>query len=223
MSYSKKGHYGQYSGNSKHSRVTNYNMDATKRDDEAHMEYLKEDIKYDNKHGHSDIDMTADEKHISKLAGDLKYDEKHHGAAQHHGEIREAPSALTQAFRNFKNNTFVQDIAKVAAITAPVGFIGKGKAIKNIVSAFSNTPKQLIAKATGHQTVKAGNKIYGYEKGGKMTNSFKGLFNNSTKNVPVVGKPGQTVSVPKTSSTQQVSYANPRISMTEAERRAAGY
>jgi len=77
-----KGHYGQYSGNSRHSRVTSHNMAATKRDDEAHMKYLKEDIKYDNKHGHSDIDMTADEKHISKLAGDLKYDEKHHGSAR---------------------------------------------------------------------------------------------------------------------------------------------
>ena len=201
MSYNKKGHYGQHSGNAKHSRVTNYNMDATKRDDEAHMQYLKEDIKYDNKHGHSDIDMTADEKHISKLAGDLKYDEKHHGAAQHHsesntnphGEIREAPSKLTQAFRNFKNHPFVQDIAKVAAITAPIGFIGKAKTVKNIASAFSNTPKQFIAKAT------------------------------RTKNVPVVGKPGRTVSVPNSSSTQQVSYANPRISMTAAERAKAGY
>ena len=51
-------------------------MGATKRDDEAHMKYLKEDVDYDNKHGHSDESMTADEKHISKLAGDLKYDEK---------------------------------------------------------------------------------------------------------------------------------------------------
>ena len=53
-------------------------MGATKRDDEAHMKYLKEDILYDNKHGHSDEKMTADEKHISRLAGDLKYDEKKH-------------------------------------------------------------------------------------------------------------------------------------------------
>ena len=44
------------------------------------MTYLKEDINYDNKHGHSDSSMTADEKHISKLAGDLKYDEKKHGS-----------------------------------------------------------------------------------------------------------------------------------------------
>jgi hypothetical protein len=49
-----KGHYGHYSGNARHSRVTSHNMDATKRDDEAHMQYLKEDVKYDNKHGHSD-------------------------------------------------------------------------------------------------------------------------------------------------------------------------
>jgi len=73
-----KGHYGEYSGNAKWSRVTSSNMGATKRDDEAHMKYLKEDVDYDNKHGHSDESMTADEKHISRLAGDLKYDEKKH-------------------------------------------------------------------------------------------------------------------------------------------------
>lgn len=215
MSYNKKGHYGQYNGNAKHSRVTSHNMAATKRDDEAHMQYLKEDIKYDDKHGHSDIDMTADEKHISKLAGDLKYDEKHHGAAQHHGEIREAPSALTQAFRKFKANPFVQDIAKVAAITAPIGLIGKAKAVKNVGSAFGNAAKQYLGKGTSvGKEYRVGGELYGhFTKGGKLTN----------KNVPVVGKPGQTVSVPTSSSTQQVSYANPRISMTEAERRAAGY
>ncbi len=79
-----KGHWGEYSGNAKwskdhaHTKVTKENYDATKRDDEAHMQYLKEDVDYDDKHGHSDEKMTADEKHISKLAGDLKYDEKHH-------------------------------------------------------------------------------------------------------------------------------------------------
>ncbi len=74
-----KGHYGEYTGNArccKNTKVTKSNYDATKRDDEAHMTYLKEDIKYDNKHGHSDKNMTADEKHISRLAGDLKYDNK---------------------------------------------------------------------------------------------------------------------------------------------------
>ncbi len=77
-----KGHYGEYTGNAKWSKnhadtkVTKSNYKATKKDDEAHMTYLKEDIKYDNKHGHSDENMTADEKHISRLAGDLKYDNK---------------------------------------------------------------------------------------------------------------------------------------------------
>ena len=79
-----KGHYGQYSGNAKHSRVTNSNMSATKKDDETHMTYLKEDVDYDNKHDHSDEKMTADEKHISRLAGDLKYDEKKHGSPAKH-------------------------------------------------------------------------------------------------------------------------------------------
>ena len=70
-----KGHYGEYNGNAKWSKVTDSNIRATKRDDEAHMDYLKQDVKYDSKHGNSDESMTADEKHISKLAGDLKYDE----------------------------------------------------------------------------------------------------------------------------------------------------
>ena len=81
-----KGYYGQYTGNSKfskdhaHTRVTSGNNKATERDDAAHIDYLKRDIKYDNKHGHSDEKMTADEKHISKLAGDMKYDKEHHGS-----------------------------------------------------------------------------------------------------------------------------------------------
>ena len=79
-----KGHYGEYSGNAKWSKVTDSNMGATKRDDKAHMDYLKQDVKYDNKHGHSDEKMTADEKHISKLAGDLKYDEKKQGSPAKH-------------------------------------------------------------------------------------------------------------------------------------------
>ena len=69
-------------GNAKHSRVTSSNYKASERDDAAHIDYLKRDVNYDAKHGHSDIDMTADEKHISKLAGDMKYDKKHHGMSR---------------------------------------------------------------------------------------------------------------------------------------------
>ena len=163
-----KGHYGEYSGNSRHSRVTSHNMAATKRDDKAHMEYLKEDVKYDNKHGHSNIDMTADEKHISKLAGDLKYDEKHHGVAQHHdkngpnyGDIKEAPSKITQFFRGVKYDTsgaknFLKNIATVAGIVAPIPSLGKIKAVSNLTKAFSNAPKQYSTLAKGKQTQSIG-------------------------------------------------------------------
>ena len=42
------------------------------------------------------------------------------------------------------------------------------------------------------------------------------------KNVPIIGKPGQTVKV-NNPKTKAVSYVNPRISMTAAERKKAGY
>jgi hypothetical protein len=81
-----KGHWGDYTGNAKwsrdhaHTKVTSKNYDDAVKDDAAHIDYLKRDIDYDNKHGHSDEKMTADEKHISKLAGDMKYDKEHHGS-----------------------------------------------------------------------------------------------------------------------------------------------
>jgi hypothetical protein len=60
-----KGHFGEYTGNARHSRTP-----VTR----------KNDVKYDAKHGGSDKQMTDDEKHISKLAGDMKYDKEHHGS-----------------------------------------------------------------------------------------------------------------------------------------------
>ena len=80
------------------------------------------------------------------------------------------------------------------------GLIGKiasrflGKASKT-TKAFQNAPKQYNKLAKGNQT----------------------------KQVPIIGKPGKTTTVPKSSTTKQVSYANPRISMTRAQREAAGY
>lgn len=66
-----------------HTRVTKKNLKATERDDAAHMDYLKRDVKDIQKSKMSqrkkDEYETADEKHISKLAGDLKYDTKYHG------------------------------------------------------------------------------------------------------------------------------------------------
>ena len=51
MATHEDGHYGKYSGNSRHTRVTSHNFAATRRDDQAHMQYLKQDVDYDNKHG----------------------------------------------------------------------------------------------------------------------------------------------------------------------------
>ena len=86
-----KGHYGEYSGNAKHSRVTASNYKASERDDAAHIDYLKRDVLYDDHHSHSDAAMTADEKHISKLAGDMKYDKKHHGMSRESAELEYMP------------------------------------------------------------------------------------------------------------------------------------
>ena len=104
-----KGHWGEYTGNAKwsrdhaHTRVTSKNYDDAVKDDAAHIDYLKRDINYDAKHGHSDEKMTADEKHISKLAGDMKYDKKHHGMSMsalhaHNDEkIKELQKKITEA------------------------------------------------------------------------------------------------------------------------------
>ena len=70
---------GMHSMDHAHTKVTAKNLRATEKDDAAHMDYLKRDVKYDAKHGGSDRQMTDDEKHISKLAGDLKYDKQKHG------------------------------------------------------------------------------------------------------------------------------------------------
>ena len=93
-----KGHYGKYTGNAKWSKdhadtkVTKSNYKASERDDAAHIDYLKRDVLYDNKHGHSDKNMTADEKHISKLAGDMKYDKKiHNSPARNNGDSEKDP------------------------------------------------------------------------------------------------------------------------------------
>ena len=194
-----KGHYGHYSGNAKHSIVTNHNMDATKRDDEAHMEYLKEDVKYDNKHGHSDSSMTADEKHISKLAGDLKYDEKHHGSARHdgtdnnhNGDITESPSKFTQVVRRFKNDqtgpfSFARNLATTALALAPVPF-GKVKAVKNITSAFGNTSKQYLNLIKGKKPIPGGGGTYGKPNPSNLTGNGLSRGGNVNEIIGPLGK-----------------------------------
>jgi len=104
-----KGHYGQYTGNARHSRtpVTRGNYKASERDDAAHIDYLKRDVKYDAKHGGSDKQMTNDEKHISKLAGDMKYDKKHHSPLNNTG------TPVVDEFGNPVPADFVSDAPEV--------------------------------------------------------------------------------------------------------------
>jgi len=61
-----------------HTHITKSNVHAAIKDDKAHMDYLKRDIK-DDARGKGDGNKeweTADEKHITHLAEDVKYDEK---------------------------------------------------------------------------------------------------------------------------------------------------
>ena len=110
-----KGHFGQYSGNARHSRtpVTKKNYRASVADDAAHIHYLKMDVMYDDHHGHSDENMTADEKHISKLAGDMKYDKKHHGSPAKQVDEREGGRVIQPFVDPGAPEGFVSDAREV--------------------------------------------------------------------------------------------------------------
>jgi hypothetical protein len=162
-----KGHYGHYTGNARHSKVTDSNMGATKRDDKAHMKYLKEDIDYDNKHDYSDSSMTSDEKHISKLAGDLKYDEKKHGSPAH--------IKGSQSDHQYSNKEFTEHEARVgtddhspAKMVSPLnseGGIDKHGHIMNDTKTGPN-PKGGIANAERWARHQKGAEHHGGKPGG---------------------------------------------------------
>ncbi len=131
------------------------------------------------------------------------------GAAQNYDPqkhtLKPAESKLTYAWRNFVNNPFVKDAATVASILAPIPPIFRLSKIKKIAGAFGNAPKQYHKLA-----------------GGKGVTTNKKAAEVINREVSVVGKPGVTTTV-NDATTQSVSYVNPRISMTAAERKAAGY
>jgi len=57
-------------------RITKYNVNDAKRDDKAHMSYLKRDIDYDAAHHGSNRQMTRDEQHITNLPRDVNTEHK---------------------------------------------------------------------------------------------------------------------------------------------------
>jgi len=84
-----------------HTHITKQNVKAAIRDDKAHMDYLKRDIKDDQKFHAKDKDerQTADEKHITNLAQDVKHDEKKEGLSRHSSDKQltmERRAALNQ-------------------------------------------------------------------------------------------------------------------------------
>ena len=176
-----KGHFGQYSGNARHSRtpVTKKNYRASVADDAAHIHYLKMDVMYDDHHGHSDENMTADEKHISKLAGDMKYDKKHHGSPAKQTDEREGGrgTSITEGVDLDETTASLSDMYKRdAKLTVPdfpnlredtsgrmfvqgqpTGsnpYIGRGSFVEGSVGSVY-TPEQISAGRKQHETLKA--------------------------------------------------------------------
>ena len=59
------------------------------------------------------------------------------------GTINQAPGALTSFFRNFRNSpkySFARNILSVGGALLPIPFLGKGKAVKNVVNRFVAPP-----------------------------------------------------------------------------------
>ena len=67
-----------------HTHITKSNVKAAIKDDKAHMDYLKRDIKDDQKFHAKNKDerQLHDEQHITNLAQDVKYDEKKEGVSR---------------------------------------------------------------------------------------------------------------------------------------------
>ena len=103
--------------------------------------------------------------------------------------------------------------------------------IKNFIQSQAPKKTEVVGSSGGLSVisglvgvgVKAASRLYSAFSNASKQYAKRGASKAITKQVPIVGKPGKTTSVPKSSTTQQVSYANPRMSMTAAERAKAGY
>ena len=103
--------------------------------------------------------------------------------------------------------------------------------IKNFIQSQAPEKTEVVGSSGGLSVisglvsggVRAASKLYSAFSNASKQYAKRGASKTITKQVPIVGKPGKTTSVPKSSTTQQVSYANPRMSMTAAERAKAGY
>ena len=88
------------------------------------------------------------------------------------------PSSFPQ--KDQKKIAFIKGAGKrrVVGGSGFIGYLGGGAAKLGM---------KIAARLTGHTAIKSGGKTFMYEKGGKVTNTFKGLFNKSVKDKPAYG------------------------------------
>jgi hypothetical protein len=144
-----------------HTHITKRNVGAAVRDDKAHIDYLKRDVKDDQRAGgkYKDINQTADEKHISKLAGDIKYDKKKEGLSRnpssplnthggpHPGEVMLGQKDLDSVSSKRAKGLGSIDFAKKAGTTSmPDKDYEAIQAVEELNSKPINTPEQRLSK-----------------------------------------------------------------------------
>ena len=125
-------------------KITKKNVGAAIRDDKAHMDYLKRDINYDAKHGHSDINMTADEKHISKLAGDVISDKSF--LSKHYTHNRAFSNGGPEMFKDSYGGESVElkdQLSPVAMYDSPVEY---SETPMEFNEGFESLPKEVQQK-----------------------------------------------------------------------------
>ena len=91
-----------------HTHITKQNVAAAIKDDKAHMDYLKRDVKDDQKFHVADKDarQTHDEQHISNLAQDVKHDEKKEGISRMQSPLNVGPDPLGKSNPPKKSYSF---------------------------------------------------------------------------------------------------------------------
>ena len=121
-----------------HTHITKENVAAAIRDDKAHMDYLKRDVKDDQKFHVADKDarQTHDEQHISNLAQDVKHDEKKEGISRMQSPLNVGPdpsgSANTPKKKEFSFGQKLMGTVKnmgdrIAMIPNTISYGGKSR------------------------------------------------------------------------------------------------
>ena len=120
-----------------HTHITKENVAAAIRDDKAHMDYLKRDVKDDQKFHVADKDarQTHDEQHISNLAQDVKHDEKKEGISRMQSPLNVGPDPLGKSSAPKKNYSFGEKLwgtaknigDRIAMIPNTISYGGKSR------------------------------------------------------------------------------------------------